>query len=167
LKEQRKILIIGYGNPGRQDDGLGVLLADEISTWAKREKLGFVITDTDYQLNIEDAATVTDCDVVIFADASKEDIEDFNMTELHPSDKTDFSMHTVSPAYILHICENYMNHNPEAFLLHIKGYEWEFMSEMTSGARKNLSKALNYVKNFILNQLSINLTGNSNLLNNN
>ena len=31
----KKILLYGYGNPGRQDDGLGVLLVEELEKWSK------------------------------------------------------------------------------------------------------------------------------------
>ena len=51
-KAPRKVLLIGYGNPGRLDDGLGPALAAAV------EKLAIpgVTVDADYQLNVEDAA---------------------------------------------------------------------------------------------------------------
>ena len=47
-----RVLVIGYGNPGRQDDGLGAAVIERL------EALGLegVTVDADYQLNIEDAA---------------------------------------------------------------------------------------------------------------
>ena len=60
-----KVLLIGYGNPGRLDDGLGPALA------AKIEKLNIdnVDSDSDYQLTVEDAVDIHSHDIVIFADA--------------------------------------------------------------------------------------------------
>ena len=48
------VLVIGYGNPGRMDDGLGPATIDEL------EKLAIdgVDLDADYQLTVEDAAAV-------------------------------------------------------------------------------------------------------------
>ncbi len=69
-----KILVYGYGNPGRQDDGLGIELAEEIDRWCSESGITNVQTDTNYQLNLEDAAGIAQYDVVIFADASREDI---------------------------------------------------------------------------------------------
>jgi hypothetical protein len=37
--------------------------------------------------------------------------------------------------------------------LHVKGYEWEFMEEMTGKAKNNLEEALQYLKKKILESL--------------
>ena len=34
-----RILIYGYGNPGRQDDGLGIRLSEELENWAHQQGL--------------------------------------------------------------------------------------------------------------------------------
>jgi hydrogenase maturation protease len=144
-----KILVYGYGNPGRQDDGLGVILAEEIEKWSVENGLTNIHTDSNYQLNLEDAAGIANYEVVIFADASKEDIPHFNFEPLQPSEKVEFSMHAVSPAFILHLCSQVFNHKPEAYLLHIRGHEWEFMNNMTEVAHDNLNQAFEFVKRFI------------------
>ena len=145
-----KILVYGYGNPGSQDDGLGVMLAEELERWSVEKSLTHIRTDSNYQLNLEDAAEIADYDLVIFADASKEDIRHFSFEPLIPSEKVEFSMHAVSPAFILHLCRQVFNHEPETYLLHIRGHEWEFMNDMTGFARDNLNRACEYVKKFIL-----------------
>ncbi len=63
-----RILVIGYGNPGRQDDGLGPAAAFAI------DGLGWpnVSALDNYQLAIEDAVEVAAHDVVWFVDASCE-----------------------------------------------------------------------------------------------
>jgi hydrogenase maturation protease len=147
---EKKILIYGYGNPGRQDDGLGVLLAEEIEKWSHANGLSNLHTDSNYQLNLEDAAEISSYDMVIFADASGEDITTFLFEPLQPSAAVEFTMHAVSPAFILHLCTQIFEHLPEAYLMHIKGYQWEFMQEMTSQARQNLDQATDYLKQFIL-----------------
>lgn len=151
MNSKPKILVIGYGNPGRQDDGTGVLLAEEIFRWAGENNLSNISTDSNYQLNLEDAATMSEYDLIVFADASKENIESFEMSELKPSASVDFTMHSVSPAFILHICNNIFHKSPKAYLLHIKGYSWDFMAEPTSEALQNLKLAADYLKDFIVN----------------
>lgn len=148
--EIRKILIYGYGNPGRQDDGAGVLLAEQIEQWSLKNGFHHIKTDTNYQLNLEDAYTLSHNDVVIFADASGENIQDYLFESLKPSAAVEFTMHAVAPAFILHLCNQVFEHRPEAYLLHIKGYEWEFMKDMTDAARHNLNVALEFLKEFIL-----------------
>jgi hydrogenase maturation protease len=154
LKRQKpSILVYGYGNPGRQDDGAGVMLSEKLEKWILDLQLESVQTDSNYQLNLEDAATVSNYDVVIFADASREDLVDFRLDRLEPSDKVEFTMHAVAPAFILHLCREIFKHEPEAYLLHIRGYEWEFMGSMTDRAEKNLSGALHFIQDFILHRM--------------
>ncbi len=145
-----KILVYGYGNPGRQDDALGIRLAEEVEKWSTDHHMGNVTTDTNYQLNLEDAANIAAYDIVIFADASREEIDEFCLDPLIPSEKSEFTMHAVSPAYVLHLCMQMFHRKPEAYLLHLRGYDWEFMEEMTGKAKTNLDKAFGYIKAFIL-----------------
>ena len=119
-----KILVYGYGNPGRQDDGLGVFLAEKIDAWAKKNNYSEIVTDTNYQLNIEDAYQLNKYDTVIFADASIEEINNFLFEPLKPDLNTNFTMHAVSPSFIMGICQEMYGEIPDAFLLHIKGFEW-------------------------------------------
>lgn len=148
--KKQKILIYGYGNPGRQDDGLGVLLAEEIERWSAEKGFVNIHTDSNYQLNLEDADALAKHDLVIFADASREDIGTFTMEPLEASEKSEFTMHSVSPAFVLHLSKQAFNREPEAFLIHIKGYQWEFMSEMSEKARKNLNLATDYLKKYLI-----------------
>ncbi len=146
-----KTLIYGYGNPGRQDDGLGVLLSEAIEKWAQENHYP-IETDSNYQLSLEDAEKIAHYERVIFADASQEaDLNQFKCSPLLPSFQVDFSMHAISPAFILHLCDDVFQHKPEAYLLHIRGYEWEFMKEMTSAALENLEQAIAYVKELCVN----------------
>jgi hydrogenase maturation protease len=148
--EKLNILVYGYGNPGRQDDGLGVHLSEDIERWSRENGFGSLHTDSNYQLNLEDAANISKYDVVIFADASGEDMDDFKMEPLKPSAAVEFTMHAVSPAFILHLCNQIFEHTPQAWLLHIRGYEWEFMKEMTPKALSNLEKTETYLKDFLI-----------------
>lgn len=150
MRTPRKILVYGYGNPGRQDDGLGIALSETIEGWARENNLDDVDTDSNYQLNIEDADRISGFNLVIFADATKEDIRNYAFTPLKPSPEIEFTMHSMSPAFILNLCREVYMTSPSAFLLHIKGYEWEFMQDMTQEARKNLEEAARFLKNKIM-----------------
>jgi hydrogenase maturation protease len=144
-----KILVYGYGNPGRQDDGLGISLAEELEKLFAGNPRVNLQTDTNYQLNLEDAANIAEYDIVIFADASTEDIADFRFESLKPSGKNEFTLHAVSPAYVLYLSEQMFGHVPKAYLMHIRGYAWEFMGEMSEKARSNLKMATGFISKFI------------------
>jgi len=58
-------------------------------------------------------------------------------------------MHAVSPAFILHLCKSIYDKHPEAWLLHIKGFEWELQEGLTPKASKNLQDATVALKKMI------------------
>jgi len=144
-------LIYGYGNPGRQDDGLGIAFTEKMEAWIHTKGIEGIDCDTNYQLNIEDAETVSQYDMVIFADATTEDISDYSFTRIDPSNsKIEFTMHAVSPAYVVDLCHKIYGKSPEAFLLHLKGAEWDFREGLTDEATVHLEKAVKYIQNYIV-----------------
>jgi len=147
----KKILVYGYGNPGRQDDGLGILLAQKIEKWARDQGYDNINTDTNYQLNIEDAYNLNNYDIVVYADASIEEIDDFKFETIKPVINPAFSMHSVSPEFVIGLCQEMYNKIPEVYLMHIKGYKWEFMVDLTEAAQENLEKAFLSLKDTISN----------------
>ena len=75
MNERREtVLLLGYGNPGRLDDGLGPALAARVEALA----LPGVTVQADYQLCLEDAEAAARHDVVIFADAAASGAEPFS-----------------------------------------------------------------------------------------
>ncbi len=146
----KKILLYGYGNPGRMDDGLGNEFINRINSWIEEKNIKNILTDSNYQLNIEDAETISHFDLVYFIDASQEDINDFIISEVNPDDaKIEFTMHAVSTSFIADLCKKLYGRCPETHLVHIKGYEWEFREELSTKAEKNLEKALVFMKNVL------------------
>jgi hydrogenase maturation protease len=146
-----KILVYGYGNPGREDDGLGIEMVKRLEDWANQSGLPGLAFDSNYQLNIEDAEIISDKDVVIFADASTEEIEDFILTEVTGESEVSFTTHAASPGYIVKLCEDLFGKCPRVLLLHIKGYEWEFKEGLSEKAEYNLQKATVFIKDYLLN----------------
>jgi hydrogenase maturation protease len=148
-----RILVYGYGNPGRQDDALGILLAEAIDIWAGENGISRLETDQNYQLNIEDADKIAHYDLVIFADASVEDIDSFQIDEVVPDTKTDFTMHSVTPSFVVGLCHEVFTKKIKVYQLQIKGYEWEFMSSISKNAENNLASAITFLKEFILKKI--------------
>lgn len=133
-----RVLILGYGNPGRQDDGLGPAVATKI------DGLGWpnVTAHDNYQLNIEDAMDVAEHDVVWFVDAARIGPSPYDVRDVSPASAVEFSSHIVRPETILAIARECYGGSPEAFLLAIRGYEFEFIEALTPGAVDNLRAAL-------------------------
>ena len=144
---RKRVLVYGYGNPGREDDGLGNEMVKMIQNWIDEHKLGCMTTDSNYQLNIEDAEKMSEWDIVVFVDASKDEkLHEYTFTEVEPSDaKVEFTMHAVSPSYVRHLCEKLFNKTPETYVLAIKGYEWDFKEGLSDCAKLNLEQSFQYL----------------------
>ena len=140
--KEKKILILGYGNPGRQDDGLGPALVEEVEKFG----YGYVKCDSNYQLNVEDAAEIAEHDIVLFVDASKGEIDGLTLSRIYPVKEASFSSHSVSAESVLAICRDHFEKIPEAWMLGIKGYEFDIVEEITLKASENLNYAVDFVK---------------------
>lgn len=140
------VLLIGYGNPGRMDDGLGPACAAAV----EQLRLEGVRVDANYQLNVEDAADVAEYDVVVFADASVNGPEPFGFEPLLPCADAGFSSHSIEPAALLAMARDLFDGKPRAFALGIRGYEFnEFGERLSDAARRNLEQAVEFIAGVI------------------
>jgi hydrogenase maturation protease len=151
LAEFFQILIYGYGNPGREDDGLGIELTRMLEEWSVQSGLKGMAFDSNYQLNIEDAEAISEKDLVVFIDASTEEIEDFILTEVTGERDVSFTTHAASPGYIVKLCSDLFGKCPPVYLLHVKGYQWEFREGISDKAGQNLQKAFEFMKDYLRN----------------
>jgi hydrogenase maturation protease len=148
----KKILIYGYGNPGRQDDGLGARFTELCEEWVQTNNLQHITVDCNYQLNVEDAALISDFDLVVFVDASVvDDVDNFRLeTIAADNSRIEFSMHAVSVGYVVDLCFKMYGKSPLSYVLHIKAYEFDFKEELTDNAQQNMMAAFGFLKEFLL-----------------
>jgi hydrogenase maturation protease len=99
-----------------------------------------------YQLNIEDALEVAAHDVVWFVDAARSGPSPFAFERLAPAASLEFTSHLVRPEAILAMAHQYYGATPQAFLLGIRGYEFEFAEGLTIAATENLQLAVEMLK---------------------
>lgn len=151
----RSILLYGYGNPGRQDDGLGVALVEQLEAWAAAEKIPGLAFDSNYQLNAEDALAISGRDAVIFADATGEGTEPFAFRRLAPHATIAFSTHAMAPESVLALCAELYGAQPPTWLLTIRGVAWEPAAAMTPAAQANLAAALDFLKKWLRDPLPV------------
>jgi len=146
-----RVLVLGYGNPGRQDDGLGPAAAAEVGTW---DWPGVTACDN-YQLVIEDAVDISEHDVVWFVDAARSGAEPYEVRRLSAAHAITFTSHLVKPEALLAIAARYYGKSPEAYLVGIRGYEFEFLEGLTHRARGNLAQAMALIRHRIGNLLEL------------
>ena len=140
---ENKTIVLGIGNIGRQDDGLGWLFLD----YLKDEGFKDIEIEYRYQLQIEDDELISNYENVIFIDATKEQTKNgFYYKICESSDKFGFSSHELVPETILYLANNLYNHNPKAFILGIQGYEWNLEIGLSVEAKVNLNNAKRYFR---------------------
>ena len=146
------ILIYGYGNPGRQDDGLGPALVAELAAWAQAEGLSGIVFDSNYQLNVEDALAVAESRSVVFVDASKEGKAPFEFRPLAPRKETTLTSHALAPETVLALADELYGARPPAWLLAIRGEAWEPNAAPTAAALAHLAAARAFLQAWLRNE---------------
>jgi len=141
-----KILIIGYGNPGRRDDGLGPALIEKLEAM---DPIPDVTLDSDYQLMIEYSLDIAQHDMVIFVDAAVSGPEPYEFKTLEPKSTCGISTHSISAESLLALTLDIMSKPVDARLLAIRGYEFDMAEGLTGKAEENLLEALSFIINFI------------------
>jgi hydrogenase maturation protease len=142
----KKVLVFGYGNPGRLDDGLGPAFAEEM----EKSGLDGVTVDSNYQLSVEDSALIAEHDAVVFADADVSCTEPFCFRRVIPGAHMSFSTHSISAEALMALAEDLLSSRAEGFMLGIRGYEFNRFGEgLSPRARKNLEAALAAVRKAI------------------
>lgn len=139
----RRVLVIGYGNPGRLDDGLGPALAEMLA----RRGLPGVTVDADYQLTVEDAAAVAEHDLVVFADAAVSGTAPFWVRRVTPEARWTFTTHSVAPESVLGMAREMFGATAPGYALGIRGYAFDEYGEgLTPQAKANLDAAAAYLE---------------------
>ena len=133
-----KLLLFGYGNPGRGDDALGPALI------ARIEEMQFAGVEclNDMQLQVENVADLAECAQVLFIDADMSCTEPFEFSEVVAEQDNSYTSHAMHPAALLHAYRQvYRKYAPPAFLLRIRGYRFALGDPLSDKAMTNLEAA--------------------------
>ena len=132
------MLLIGYGNSGRCDDGLGPAFADRIAAM----RLPDMEIDIDYQLTVDHALAVADAQKVVFADALMGSDAPYEFGPIHPGAAGSLASHSLTPATVLELARTLYGKQPQAFVLGIAGAEFGEVKEgLSAEAKRNLDLA--------------------------
>jgi hydrogenase maturation protease len=138
-----KLLLFGYGNPGRGDDALGPELVGCIA----QLHLAGVECQNDMQLQVEHVTDLADCDRVLFIDADMSCAEPYDFSEISAEKDGSYTSHAMSPTALLYAYRQvYGKDAPPAFLLRIRGYDFALGDPLTEQAAANLNAATRLVR---------------------
>lgn len=143
MSSESRVLVIGYGNPGRCDDGLGMLLAERIEAL----QIPGVTVQTRYQLNVEDADDVAKHPVVVFLDACLCAPPPYFFRELEARAGTlEFTTHSLAPEGVLGLAHEVFGAPTKGYAVAVRGYDFHDVGEKISKeAEVNLEEALAFL----------------------
>jgi hydrogenase maturation protease len=149
----KKLLIIGYGNPDRQDDGVAWHILRAITL-----KLGLPAPDTyedefpesaqiDFafylQLTPEMAEDLHAYEHVCFVDAHTGNIsEPVRLIEVESEFQASPFTHHLTPQSLLSFCETLYRNKPEAALLSVRGYHFGLSQQLSEETAELVPQAV-------------------------
>lgn len=149
LSDKEKILVVAFGNVARGDDGLGIRFGE----FLMNEHIDNVDVEMDYQLTIEMSADILNYEKVVFVDASVSCKEPFEFYRIEADRNFGFSSHSIRPEALLSLCEQCFDDSiPEAWVLAIRGYEFDLSEKLSDKASNNLAKALDFFTKIIISK---------------
>ncbi len=136
-----KTLLIGIGNIGREDDGIGWLFLDKIS----EQFPGYFDVEYRYQLQVEDAELISHYHKVVFVDAHAGlQNQAFVWQKCSPKVPETFTSHELEPEAVYYLTGTIYRQFPVAYILGIAGKSFELQIGLTDYAKANLQKALDF-----------------------
>src|ERR1039457_2818418 len=132
------LLVIGYGNTLRRDDGVGPKVAEAVAALA----LPGVRALACPLLTPELADPISRAHVTIFVDAAVDAPREVQLRKLAPADTSQIMAHAASPATLLALARDVFGHAPEAWLLTTAGENIGFGKNLPASPRRALKPAL-------------------------
>jgi hydrogenase maturation protease len=136
------LLVIGYGNTLRRDDGVGPRVADAVAALA----LPGVRTLACPLLTPELADPISRARVAIFVDAAVDAPREVQMRKLAPAEGSQIMAHAASPATMLALARDVFGHAPEAWWLTIPAEDLGLGEELSPLAERGLETAIQKIK---------------------
>jgi len=157
-----KVLIIGYGNPNREDDGVSWHILQKLATHFDAPLAPALATDEfdpnryphlvfELQLMPEMSEPMANYDFVCFVDAHTGAYEeDVRVVPIAPAYQTSPFTHHLTPESCLSLADTLYGHAPEGLMVSVRGYQFGYkteLSEQTAGlADEAVQKIVTWVE---------------------
>lgn len=142
-----QVLVIGYGNTLRCDDGLGWRVANQISREMSAPGVQILALQ---ELTAEIADVTRYAEKVLFVDAAHEgEPGELRCVRVAPSDSPVRYSHHLSPAVVLKLTEELYGKSPPAYLLTVTGETFAIGETLSPPVLKTLPTLLSRIRLFI------------------
>jgi len=136
------MLVIGYGNTLRSDDGAGHHVAERVEAL----RLPGVRTHTCPQLTIDLAAELAEAVTVVFVDATAGKKRDVVRIWLAPDDSCPVSSHATDPRALLALARELYGHAPGAWLLKVPAENFEHGESLSELSQRGIEDAVGEIR---------------------
>lgn len=143
--EEGDLLVIGYGNTLRQDDGVGPYVAEHVAGL----RLPGVRTLILAQLSPEHAEAVSLSRAVVFVDAVVEALADVDVRPIVPDASSQVTTHAVEPATLLALARDLFGRAPKAWSVTIRAEQMGFGEDLSPQARLGVEAAIGEIATLI------------------
>jgi len=127
-------LLIAWGNPGRRDDAVALVVAEHVATARNLPPGGKVITR--HQLGPELAEDIALADLVVFVDAHlRTDWPDLVVRPLAPAEQFVGDPHRIGHSELLTLARTLYGRAARAWIVAIRAYEMRFGTGLSAGTR--------------------------------
>lgn len=146
------VLVIGYGNSLRGDDGVGVAAAEQLRDTVQSNLVRVL---TCQQLTPELAIEMSKVDRVIMIDAAKgETPGQINVSKIEPDNGSATFTHELRPSTLLACSQELYGKRPATFLVSVTGYSFDFSDELSDTLTRVMPEVLARVRELIDQQES-------------
>ncbi|MDX2242936.1 MAG: hydrogenase maturation protease [Leptolyngbyaceae cyanobacterium bins.302] len=142
----RSILVIGYGNLLRNDDGLGQEIAKQVAAWGVPDVEAIAV----HQLTPELVESLTNVDVAIFIDAYPATVDqEIQVRSLEVAKSGMTSGHWCEPQVLLAMTQALYGAHPQAWWVMVPGVDFELGDSLSPIAQQGIERALQHIEHLI------------------
>lgn len=140
-----RVLVLGYGNPRRGDDGLGPALVETLAG-----RFPHLTCQLAFQLQPEHVLDLAACGLALFIDAGVHTPAPFAFSRLQPQRDLSAFSHAPSPSGLLAVYQQVFRADPPpAFVLTVAGESFGFVEGLSPKARSCLRAALGFAETLL------------------
>ncbi len=142
MSGKRELLVIGYGNTLRGDDGVGPRVAEAVGAL----RLPGVRTLICQQLAPEHAEPISRAGTVVFVDAAVDAPSQVQFRKLEPGVSSQLMAHAADPRTMLALARDVFGHAPEAWWLTIPAMNLDFCEELSLETQRGREEAVDMIR---------------------
>jgi hydrogenase maturation protease len=139
------VVVIGYGNTLRGDDGIGIAVAEAIAALGLPEVRAIAVP----QLTPELTELLAEVRLAVFVDATAEEADGVEVLPMGPADVAPSLGHMSNPRALLALTRAIYGAFPRAWLVRVHAIHFPFGEGLSPGAGRGVTEAVRAVAQLV------------------